>query len=233
MHRKLITTAILAGSLALVMASGAFATSSGTKVWFRIEGLNKTLLAETSVVVPSNGEITLHGAPIGDTCPDNSVLGALNVATKGNWSASWYKGLGYDITKIFGVTENYTTAHPGYWEIFTGHLAASDGACSLKVRRGEQILFAAVPEAGSHGLLGLTAPSQVQPDHWFNVKVVYYNAKGVGVPLGGATVTGHGGSVKTDSSGIARLRVRGTGKVTLVASDGTSYVRSAGVTVHS
>jgi hypothetical protein len=233
-HKRIIAavTAVLACSFALLSTAGALATSSGTKVSVRIEGLNRTLLETHSVVVPSNGQITAHGAPIGDTCPANSVLGALNVATKGNWSASYYKGLGYDITKIDGVTENYTTAHPAYWEIFVGHTASSEGACSLKPHSGEQIVFAAVPEVGSAGLLGLSAPSHVTAGHWFDVKVVYYNAKGVAVPLSGATVAGRGGGVTTDSSGIARLRVIHSGTVSLVASD-KGYVRSAAVTVHS
>jgi hypothetical protein len=231
MHHKRIITAVLVCSFALLATTSALATSSGTKVSFRIEGLNRALFAG-SVVVPSNGQITAHGAPIGDTCPANSVLGALNVATGGKWSATWYKSLGYEITKIDGVTENYTKAHPAFWEIFVNHVAASTGACDLKVHRYEPIVFAAVPEAGTSGLLGLSAPSHVTAGHWFNVKVVYYNAKGKPVALGGATVSGRGGHVTTDSSGIARLRVLNHGKVTLVASDKT-FVRSPSVTVHS
>jgi hypothetical protein len=232
MHRRpsiSSTAGWVAGAAALVgvLVIAAAAAASAPKVTIRIEGSRRTLLATTTVQAPSSGSITKDGARKGD-CPAVSAAGVLNVATKGSWSGSWSSK--YDdflITKILGDTESTKTS---YWEILVDNVAASTGACEIKLHAGEQLLFAAVPLTGTGYPLAIKAPAGATTGKPFSVTVVSYNGKGVAGPLAGATVTGGGASATTNAKGIARLTERHAGTITLAASK-TGYVRAAAVSV--
>ncbi len=224
MHRKpIISSAALLGcGLALAVAPAAVATSP--KVTIRIEGAHKTLLKTTKVTVGS-GFITKDGAPSG-VCPDASAAGVLNAATKGKWSGSYsstYKD--YLITSILGQKESGTKA---YWDILVDNVAASTGACEIKLHPGEQIVFAAVSLTARGYPLALKAPSHVVAGHPFAVKVVYYTGKGVAKPLSGVAVTGAGGTATTNARGVATVTASHAGTVSLFAAK-SGYVRAAAV----
>jgi hypothetical protein len=213
--------AVLACSIAAAAAPAAVAGASLPKVTVRIEGKAQTLLAATTVQTRS-GSITKGGAPTG-ACPASSAQGALNVATKGNWSGSWsttYKE--YFVTKILGDKESGTK---DYWEIFVDNVAASAGACDIQLHSGEQLLFAVVPVTGPTIYpLGVEIPSVIVVGRPFDVRVVYYNARGKARPLAGAKVAVGSHSGPTNSRGEISLTGSHTGTFTLQAS-AKGYIR--------
>jgi hypothetical protein len=214
-------------ALLAVLAIAAVAAASTPKVTIRIEGSKRTLLATTSIPAPSSGSITNNGAPKGG-CPADSAAGVLNVATKGSWGGSWSsKYDDYLITKILGDTESGTKS---YWEILVNNVAASTGACEIKLHPGERLVFAAVPLTGAGYPMATKAPASARAGKPFKVAVVYYDGKGVAKPLAGATVKGAGTSATTNAKGIARLTDSRAGRITLAASK-NGYVRAAAVTV--
>ncbi len=222
-RRQMIASsaAALACALAAAAAPAAVASASLPKVTVRIEGKAKTLLAATTVQTRS-GSITKDGAPTG-VCPASSAQGALNVATKGNWSGSWSASYEeYFVTKILGETESGTKE---YWEIFVNNVAASAGACEIKLHSGEQVLFAAVTVSGPAAYpLGVVVPSVIVVGRPFVVEVVGYNAKGKKRPLAGASVAVGSHSGPTNSKGEISLTGSHTGTFTLQV-NAKGYIR--------
>ena len=131
-----IKSALAAGVAALVLVPVALAAVP-TTVTVQVQGKSKTLLAATSVKVGS-GSITKGGVAAGK-CPDDTAQGALNVATHGHWTGSWYSSYNeYYITGILGVKE---TSKKYYWGLYVDGKAASKGACDIKLKAGDKILF--------------------------------------------------------------------------------------------
>jgi hypothetical protein len=148
MHKnKAITAgaAALGMTLALATAQVATATAAAShasaaaapKVTITIQGRTKTLLAAKTVQAGS-GSITRGGAPVGK-CPADSAQGALNVATHGNWKGKWYASYHeYLITGILGDNE---TTKKYYWGFYVNGKSSSKGACDVKLKAGDKLLF--------------------------------------------------------------------------------------------
>lgn len=231
MLRRLIISAAAAaavGALALAMGWTALAAASRSKAMIRIEGAKRTLLASTSVRVPASGWLTKYGAPKGQ-CPADSAAGALNIATHGHWRGSWSRKYhDYLITKILGDTESGARA---YWEILINNVAASTGACAIKLHTGERLLFAAMALTGTGYPLVIKAPGSASAGAPLRVAIDYINGHGVAVRLAGATVVTSGGATtKTNRKGIATLKPRHRGELRLRAHK-TGYIRAAVRTV--
>jgi len=135
--------ATLGSALALAtaqVATAATARSSalaGPKVTITIQGKNKTLLA-TETVQGRSGWITRGGAPSGK-CSADSVQGALNVATHGQWQGKWYASYKeYFITGILGDKE---TTKKYFWGLYVNGKSASKGACDIPLKSGQKLLF--------------------------------------------------------------------------------------------
>src|SRR5947209_2606050 len=144
MHRKTLL-ALLGAILITVAATGAaLAASAGPAVTVRVEGVKKTLLQPTSVHART-GWITRFGAPSGQ-CRARSGAGALDVATRHRWGGTWSSQFAeYEITSVLGETHTFSSKY--YWEILVDNKVASTGPCEIKLRQGEQLLFAAVPNS--------------------------------------------------------------------------------------
>src|SRR5690348_15650574 len=228
-HRSIIVLAVAAvvGALGLRPASTASAAASGPKVAIRIEGAKRTLLRSTRLKAPGRGWITKFGAPKG-RCPAESAAGALNVATHGAWRGTWSgKYRDYLITKILGDTESGAKS---YWEILVNNVAASTGACEIKLHAGERLLFAAVPLTGTGYPLVIRAPKTATVGAPLKIRVDFINGHGKAVSLAGATVRGGGAHAKTNAKGTAVLRPERRGKLSLRAHK-TGYIRAAARTV--
>ena len=116
--------------------------AAGPTVTVRIEGAKRTLLAATAVHT-TRGWLTRGGAPKG-ACSAASAAGALRSRPRGRWSGSWESKYGdYFVTRILGDTEGGKTS---YWDLLVNNVAASTGACGVKLRNGDHLVFAAVPE---------------------------------------------------------------------------------------
>jgi hypothetical protein len=218
----------LAGvSLALVAGAPTAALAAGTTVSVRVEGLTKTLLA-SKVVHTHSGSITKGGTPAG-SCSATTAAGALDVASNHRWSGS-YGTYGLSVTQVFGETHSLSPSSKDYWSIWVDNKFAPAGVCGLKLHRGEQLLFAAVPVMGTVFPIVITAPKHASTGHAFKVKVTYFNAKGVAKPLAGATVHNGAGTVTTGTSGTVSITPKHSGKLTYTAAK-TGYIRSTTATV--
>ncbi|MGI8428183.1 MAG: DUF4430 domain-containing protein [Solirubrobacteraceae bacterium] len=196
----------MGATVALVLSfSAASLAAAGPQVTVRVEGRTHTLLAPTKVQTHT-GSITIGGAPKG-ACPATSAAGALDVATQRRFSGPFdHKFNDYFIKTILGEFESGKSY---FWEVFVDDTAAQAGACALKLHRGEQLLFAAVPASGSsEEPIVLSGPRHGRAGQAFTVKVVFFNAKGVAKPLSGARVYGADVSAVTNRRGIARIDER-------------------------
>jgi hypothetical protein len=206
MNRRTILA--LGGALtiaAAVTASGA-AAASGPSVSVRIEGKNKTLLTATKVT-PHSGTVKVSGK----TCPADTGAGAVALAVHGAWSGKWFS-FGLQVEKILGETDIFGKPND-WWELFVNNVAASSGICDVKLKRGEQILFAAVPDKGTVFPLSVSAPAHAAKGHAFTVTVKAFNGKGKAAPLAGAKVDGQ----STDSAGHATITLAHSGHATVTA----------------
>jgi hypothetical protein len=227
--KKKTFLALCGALLALTLAATPVALAGSTApVTLRVEGLNRTLLMPTAVKTHS-GSLTRFGAPSGK-CPDASAAGALDTATHHNWKGAWTSSLNdYEVTSILG--ETHTFSSKDFWDIFVNNVAAPTGACEIKLRPGEQLLFAAVPDKGTEYPLVLTAPHTATVGHVFTVKVVYFVKQHVSHPLAGVRVSGNGVSAATTNSrGEAKLHSLKAGRLILHATH-ADFVRSAPVSV--
>ena len=131
------TMALAAAQVATAAAPRAGAAAAAPKVTITIKGRTRTLLA-TEMVRTKPGWITRGGAPTGK-CSAESAQGALNIATHGNWKGSWYaKYHEYYITGILGDNE---TGKKYYWGLYVDGKTASVGACDIKLKAGDKLLF--------------------------------------------------------------------------------------------
>ncbi|MGB9185598.1 MAG: hypothetical protein WCB67_16195 [Solirubrobacteraceae bacterium] len=212
-------------SLALAAGAPTAALAAGTTVSVRVEGLTKTLLA-TKVVQTHSGAIRTGGTPAG-ACPATTAAGALDVATAHRWSGT-YGTYGLSVTQIFGETHTFTSKD--YWSIWVDNKFATAGICSLKLHRGEHLLFAAVPIKGTEFPIVISGPKHAAAGRSFTLKVSYINAKGAVKPVAGARVHGSGASGVTNAAGTVSVTATHKGMLAYTAAK-TGFIRSAAVTV--
>ncbi len=218
------TIALCGATLALVLLSPASALA--TTVLVRIEGVSKTLLPVTQVQIPLHGSITKNGTPSGK-CPAKSAAGALDVATHHRWGGSYSSSLGeLDVTSILGETHRFTSHY--YWSIWVDDRFAQTGACQLKPRLGDQVLFAAVPVSHpEYPLSFITHTARAKVGDVFTVEVVWFNDAGRHKPLAGAhvSISGYRHGAVTDGRGFAHIVPEHAGTMVLrVAHQG--YIRA-------
>lgn len=213
-------------TLALTLTSAAVAFAAGTTVTVRVEGKTRTLLAPT-VVHTHSGSITTGGTPAG-ACPSTSAAGALDLATHHRFNGT-YGSFGLSVTQILGETHRFTPPSY-YWSVWVDNRFAPAGVCALKLHRGEQLLFAAVPDKGSEYPIVISAPGRATAGHPFALHVFYYGASGAAKPLARATISGAGPRAVTNGQGVLSIRPQRTGRLTFRATK-NGYIRAAPVTV--
>ncbi|HSC04701.1 MAG TPA: DUF4430 domain-containing protein [Solirubrobacteraceae bacterium] len=136
MNRKTLGALLGALVLSLAVSGVAAAARSGPAVSVQVKTLNKTLLKATGVH-GEKGSITKGKTPKGK-CPGASAAGALDVATHGRWTGTYFASVsGIFVTSILGVKP------PGhdFWELVVNGKPASTGICSVKLHPGERLLF--------------------------------------------------------------------------------------------
>ncbi len=224
--------ATLALALTPALAGAAAKPGGGsTTVTVRVEGLGRTLVAPTQVTVPTSGWITKGGTPKGK-CSARTAAGALDIATHHRWGGSYTTSFGLELTSILGETHAFTSK--AYWSLWIGNRFGTAGICALKPRRGEQLLFAALPDTLPSSKKGypvvIAAPATDSAGHAFRVTVDYVGENGKRIPLAHARVAGTGVSATTNTHGVATIDPHKSGVLVLKAS-APGYIRSAPETV--
>ena len=135
MHRKTLIALLGAMTMAVAAAGSALAAGSGPAVHVQIKTLTRTL--RQTVVHGEKGWITKGGTPRG-TCSGNSAAGALDAATHGKWGGKYYASVGgIFINSILGVKPK----SPDYWSLYVNGKSSTQGACGVKLRAGQRLLF--------------------------------------------------------------------------------------------
>jgi hypothetical protein len=194
-----------------------------TSVTVRVEGANRTLVKST-VVKLHLGWITRFGAPVG-SCSSAGAAGALDSAANHKWVATYQARVdSYVVDSILNESERA----PVVWNAWVNNQRSNGDICSLDLKTGDQLLFAAAKPTADP--IGLVAPASATRGKPFHVDVVAFSATGVSKPLAGARVSFAGGSVVSDPSGVATILPTKVGTLVLAASD-HNYIRAAPVQV--
>ncbi|HEV8151917.1 MAG TPA: hypothetical protein VGP78_03245 [Solirubrobacteraceae bacterium] len=213
-------TGLLAAGLLLIAAAPAAAAPATVTV--RVEGKADTLVPRTSVTTTTTA-VNKDGQT-GHTCTGTSVAGALEVATGGQWTATWDPNFKYFLTGIKGETP----ATPEFFSLWINGKESQLGVCDAELQQGDDVLFyVARCDAGPPPdyactnppvrPLVLTVPSTVAAGAPFSVKVVELAPDGTATPTEGAAVSGGGVSATTGADGTATLTLPAAGDFALRA----------------
>jgi hypothetical protein len=219
-------SALLLGVLLCLLVPSAAVAASPASVSVRVEGLTEakvppTLVTTTTAPVVKDGNSA-------DSCSGTSALGALELATAGNWSGPWEAKFNqYSIASIAGETHEFEEGAPAnyFWSFWLNNKFSEVGACEAELQPGDQVLFfpscfgsaCPTPEPTP---LAIEAPASANTGEAVTVTVKQYNASGEASPAVGADVGGGGTGATTDAQGHATLKFFGDATYTLRASAG-------------
>jgi hypothetical protein len=226
--------------LSLMALAPSVLAAGPASVVVRVEGTTATLIPPTEVTTTTSS-VVKDGNPA-HSCLGTSAAGALQLATSGNWSGTWFSGLGYSVETIAGESHLFEegAATNYFWAFWLNNKPATAGVCETELSSGESILF--FPECFSEtnacppspNPLGITAPGVAEAGSPITVTVTSYaSATGAPSPAAGVTVTGGNASAITDTSGRATLALSSLGSVVLNASAPGSVRTEATVCVHN
>jgi hypothetical protein len=219
---------VVCALLCLLVPSSAIAAGAPANVTVRVEGLTETKLPATLVTTTTTPVVKDGNSA--DSCPGTSALGALELATAGNWNGPWSaKYNQYSISSIASETHEFEEGTPAnyYWSFWLNNKFSELGACETELQPGDQVLFfpscfgvsCPTPEPTP---LAIEAPATANSGEAVAVTVVQYNAQGEAKPAVGANVGGGGTGSVTDSQGHATLKFFGDAIVTLRVSGAES-----------
>ncbi|MGO9487644.1 MAG: hypothetical protein ACLQBB_01295 [Solirubrobacteraceae bacterium] len=212
-------------------------------VTVRVEGEAQTLLAPTQVTTNA-APVVKDGNPA-DSCPGTNAVGALQLATGGNWSGEWYGGglsegkfvgLGYSLESVLGESHPFTGS--SYWTFWWNDKPSEEhGVCEAEMKPGDSILFFPECDAACSAppsVLGVEAPTSAELGSEVDVTVTSYaNPSGTPSPATGASIAYEGSTTTTDSQGHATLRASHVGDQTLRVTAPNAIRTEATVCIHA
>ena len=230
-----ISSALTVVCIALsVLASAALAAGPAT-VTVRVEGLTETKLPPTQVTTTAE-PVVKDGK---DACPGTSALGALQLATGGDWEGPWNDEFKqYEIYSIEGESHVFEAGAPAnyYWSFWLDEKEATTGACEAELQPGDRLLFfpACYGEACPPPSLplGIEAPASADVGEPVSVTVKKYAASGAASPVEGATVTGGAAGASTESKGHATITFSQSGEATVRVTAPEAVRTEADICVH-
>ncbi len=229
MSRRLLV--VLLGGLALVLPSTANAAPADVRL--RVEGKSTTLLPRTALRTDTR---TINKDKVaGHDCTGTSAAGALELGVAGDWSGSFFAGLGYSVERVRGETHAFPDND--FFELWVNNRSSSLGVCAVELQDGDDVLLlVARCEVGPPPdylcvnapvlPLGLSVPARVTAGVPFSVTVVEYAADGTASTVAGATVDGGDAAAVTNAAGVATL-TRAAGGASALRATKAGRVRSA------
>jgi hypothetical protein len=234
----LFSLSLIAGSVGAVSADAA----GPATVTVRVIGTNDQALLPLTQVTTTTAPVVKDGKPE-DSCTGTSAAGALELATKGNWSGEWNSSFGYGVETIESVSFPFT--QPDFWTFWLNNKESPVGICSAELNQGDSVLFfvSCFSEEGkcpaSPNVLAVEISATAEVGKPTPVTVLSYpNTGGEPVPAVGATVTGGGdaSAPATNAQGQTTLTFAGDGSYTIdatAAAEGPPAIRGeALVCVH-
>jgi hypothetical protein len=242
MHLSLRTAQALLGVcvallLLLLVSSSALAAGPAT-VTVRVEGLSETKLPSTTVTTTTTPVVKDGNSA--HACPGTSALGALELATSGNWSGPWNSSFGqYEILTIEGETHLFEPLSQAnyFWSLWVDEKESEVGACEAQLGPGDRVLLfpscfgSECPPPASP--LTVEAPASASVGESVTVLVRRFKSNGEGEPAAGASVSGGAVPVLTDAGGRAHVTFASAGTATLRVTAPQSVRTEAGVCVHN
>jgi hypothetical protein len=226
-----VSLALVAACLSLLSFASTAPASGPARITVRVEGLTQTLLPPTTVTTTTE-PVVKDGIPE-DSCPGTSALGALQLATSGNWTGPWdaeFKQ--YEIYSIEG--ESHPFGGGAYWDFWINHTESTLGACEAQLEAGDEVLLFPCEEGKEcPSPLGIEAPASANVGEPVLVKIKKYTATGVASSASGVTVTGAATEATTDSGGNATLTFSEPGEYTVRATAPESVRTETTICVHA
>ena len=218
----------------LLAPASALAAGTPAAVTVRVEGLTETKLTSTPVTTTTTPVAKDGNAA--DSCSGTSALGALELATAGNWSGPWEASFNqYSIFTIAGEKHEFEGGAPAnyFWAFWLDNKESTVGACEAELQPGDQVLFypscygVACPTPAATPL-AIEAPAAANVGEAVAVTVKQYNPNGEAAPAVGADIAGGGTGATTDAQGHATLKFSGDGAYTLRvrSAEGTPGIRT-------
>jgi len=245
-----IYLALGAGLLSLACVARVPVALAGTpaSVTVRVEGLTETKVPPAQVTTTTE-PVVKDGKPA-DSCPGTSAAGALQLATGGNWSGTWYggevkggifEGLGYSVETIEGESHLFNAGSNAnyYWSFWLNDkLEEEHGVCNVEVKPGDHVLLfpscfgSACPQPTPTPLEVETAPS-ANVGEPTPVTVKRFSSSGVASEAAGAAVVGGGAGATTDSYGHAILTFSHPGEITVRATTPETIRAETTICIHN
>lgn len=205
----------------LLVPSSAIAAGAPAAVTVRVEGLNETKVPPTLVTTTTTPVV--KDGDEADSCPGTSAAGALQLATAGNWSGTWFgEEVGYSVETIGGESHLFESGSKAnyFWSFWLNDVFQTEhGVCGVEMTPGDQVLLFVECEGSecppNPTPLGIEAPATANVGEAAAVTVKQYNAKGEASPAVGANIIGGGAGASTDSQGHATLKFFAAGTYTL------------------
>jgi len=230
-----LPAAAVAVAASLALAVSPVSADEATTVTVRVEGESATLLAPT--LVTTTGATVVKDGNSEHSCSGYDAIGALEIATGGDWAGSWYGGeFGYGWGTILG--ESHIFPGSSYWAFWHNDVYSEKGICEASLQSGDTLLFAPASAEGAPAPepLGLQAPAEATVGQAVPVTALAYaNATGTPAPAAGATIAYEGKTVEADAAGHATLAFSrpgtqklGVSKAGAVRDEASICVRSAG-----
>jgi hypothetical protein len=213
MPRRIIGSVVGALAVASFMAPVAQA-GSPARVTVRAEAPGRTLVDATLTTTRAK---VVKDRDAAHSCTGTSAAGALEQATAGSWTASWFGALGYAVDSIEGVRA--PADFSAYWTLWVNGRSSSTGVCGTELSNGDDVLeflCTSTPDFSSCTNLPLDLRVVRPRGGKMDLKVVLLKGDGTSTPVKGAIVQGGEQPVRTAADGTAT--------VTLV--DGQSTLRA-------
>ncbi len=229
--------------LLLALAGGVFAQSAlageAPTVTVRVEGVNATLIPPTQVTL--SGPAVVKDGDSEDACGITSALGALQLASAGDWSGPWStKFKQYSISSIDGETHEFEEGSKAnyFWSFWLNDKESEVGACEAQLNPGDRVLF--FPSCYGEQCptpaplpLEVEAPPSANVGEPIQVTVRRYTTAGVASEVSGASVVGGGAGALTEVHGRATLTFSHAGETTVQVNAPDSIRTETNVCVHN
>lgn len=197
MSRRIIVSVVGALAAASLAAPVAHA-GAPAKVSVRIEAPGKTLADAT--LTTTRAKVVKDGT---HSCTGTSAAGAIELATRGHWTGTWFNGLGYAVDTVEGVKPVGFTQ---YWALWINGKVSTTGVCDSELQPGDQVLefiCRSTPDFSSCTNLPLAMKAGTVHVGRVKVTVTRLNGDGTSTRVAGATVRGGAALATTGADGTA------------------------------
>ncbi|HZV73737.1 MAG TPA: hypothetical protein VFF79_08485 [Conexibacter sp.] len=208
MSRRIIGSVVGALAAASLVAPVAHA-GKPAKVTVRAEAPGKTLVEAT--LTTTRAQVVKDGNAA-HACTGTSAAGALEQATAGRWTGSWFDSLGYAVNSIGGVKA--PADFSAYWALWINGRVSSKGVCGAELQTGDEVLeflCTSTPDFSSCTNLPLALEATRVHRGKVTLKVVRLKGDGRSDPVAGATISGGTKVVKSGSDGRAVVTLAAPG----------------------